>query len=251
MRGTHTCTHRDREKNTYLTGDGYFRAVFIANGAAAAIIVGEDNGDGGLGDTRLALLVHQFLEIGDAHLLQVGDAHDEANAVQDVGLTGAIVARDGVEARVEAAHRRPRRVRLEAFQTYLLYVHPKPSSQTQVHQKQPKKKKQTIQNSNTNSNNYAPTSGIKITTRQQQSTRNHNDKKNSDQSKHPQHPRKSLPERRAGRRKGSNGGPSRRGRHSATQCSHFPSRNDGIRFADSSLLITAWNKPLIAYYFYY
>jgi hypothetical protein len=73
-------------------------------------------------------------------LLQVGDAHDEANAVQDIGLAGAIVARDGVEARVEAAHRRPRRVRLEAFQTYLLYVHPKPSSQTQVHQKQPKKK---------------------------------------------------------------------------------------------------------------
>lgn len=141
VRGTHTCTHRDREKNTYLTGDGYFRTVFIANGAATAIVVGEDNGDGGLGDTRLALLVHQFLEIGDAHLLQVGNAHDEANAVQDVGLTGAIVARDGVEARVEATHRRPRRVRLEAFQTYLLYVHPKPSSQTQVHQKQNKKKK--------------------------------------------------------------------------------------------------------------
>ncbi len=132
------CTHRDRERNTYLTGDGYFRTVFIANGAAAAIVVGEDNGDGGLGDTRLALLVHQLLEIGDAHLLQVGDAHDEANAVQDVGLAGAIVARDGVEARVEATHRRPRRVRLEAFQTYLLYVHPKPSSQTPVHQKQQK-----------------------------------------------------------------------------------------------------------------
>ncbi len=143
VRGTHTCTHRDREKNTYLTGDGYFRTVFIANGAATAIVVGEDNGDGGLGDTRLALLVHQFLEIGDAHLLQVGDAHDEANAVQDVGLTGAIVARDGVEARVEAAHRRPRRVRLEAFQTYLLYVHPKPSSQTQVHQKQKNKQYKT------------------------------------------------------------------------------------------------------------
>ncbi len=138
MSGTHTCTHRDRETNTYLTGDGYFRAVFIANGAAAAIVVGEDNGDSGLGDTRLALLVHQLLEIGDAHLLQVGDAHDEANAVQDVGLARAIVTCDGVEARVEAAHRRPRRVRLEAFQTYLLYVHPKPSSLTQVHQKQQK-----------------------------------------------------------------------------------------------------------------
>eukprot|EP00955_Chlamydomonas_euryale_P117480 366476-Chlamydomonas_euryale.AAC.3 len=36
-----------------------------------------------------------------SYVRQVLDAHDEAHGVQDVGLAGAIQARDGIERRVE------------------------------------------------------------------------------------------------------------------------------------------------------
>lgn len=61
--------------------------------------------------------------MGGADLLQVGDAEDEADGVEDVGLAGAVEAGDGVEVGVEAGHHRPRRVRLESLQTHLLHEH--------------------------------------------------------------------------------------------------------------------------------
>lgn len=97
--------------------------VLIAKGASAPIRIIENNGDGGLGNTRLSLLVDKFLKIGSPDLLQISDAQYEADRVKDVGLPRAIEPRDSVEEWVETRNHSPRRIRLETFQTYLLYVH--------------------------------------------------------------------------------------------------------------------------------
>ncbi|PON56293.1 hypothetical protein PanWU01x14_183050, partial [Parasponia andersonii] len=97
--------------------------VLVPKGASTPIGIIENNGDGGLGNTRLSLLVNKLLEIGSPDLLQIGDAQHEADGVEDVGLSGAVEARDSVEEWVETRDDGPRRVRLETLQANLLYVH--------------------------------------------------------------------------------------------------------------------------------
>lgn len=97
--------------------------ILVPKRASSPVGVIKDDGDSGLGDTRLPLLVDELLEVGSADLLQIGDAQDEANGVEYVGLAGAVEASDGVEVRVKSRNHGPRRVRLETFQAYLLYVH--------------------------------------------------------------------------------------------------------------------------------
>jgi hypothetical protein len=106
-----------------LARDGDLGRVLVAERGAGAVGVVEDDGDGCLGDSGLALLVDELLERGGAHLAQIGDAEHEADGVEDVGLAGAVEASDGVEQRVEPRHHCPPRVRLEALQAYLLDVH--------------------------------------------------------------------------------------------------------------------------------
>jgi hypothetical protein len=106
-----------------LARDGDLGRVLVAERGAGAVGVVEDDGDGCLGDSGLALLVDELLERGGAHLAQIGDAEHEADGVEDVGLAGAVEASDGVEQRVEPRHHRPPRIRLEALQAYLLDVH--------------------------------------------------------------------------------------------------------------------------------
>lgn len=96
---------------------------FVSERASGAVGVVEDDGDGGLGDAGLALLVYEFLEVGSPDLLQVGDAEDEADGIEDVGLAGTVQAGDGVEERVEARNHGAGRVGFEPFQTNLLDVH--------------------------------------------------------------------------------------------------------------------------------
>jgi len=99
------------------------RVSFVSERASGAVGVVEDDGDGGLGDASLALLVDEFLEVGSPDLLQVGDSEDEADGVQDVRLAGTVQAGDGVEERVEARNHGAGRVGFEPFQTNLLDVH--------------------------------------------------------------------------------------------------------------------------------
>lgn len=56
-------------------------------------------------------------------LRQVGDSQHEAYCVQDVGLSTAIEASDGIEERVEIWHSYSRGVGLEAIESNLLYIH--------------------------------------------------------------------------------------------------------------------------------
>ena len=99
------------------------RVSFVSERASGAVGVVEDDGDGGLGDASMALLVDEFLEVGSPDLLQVGDSEDEADGVQDVRLAGTVQAGDGVEERVEARNHGAGRVGFEPFQTNLLDVH--------------------------------------------------------------------------------------------------------------------------------
>ena len=51
------------------------------------ISVIEGDGDGGLGNSRLAILVDELLQVGGPHMAEVGDAQEEADRVQDIALT--------------------------------------------------------------------------------------------------------------------------------------------------------------------
>lgn len=94
-----------------------------AHTPALLVDVVEHERDASLGHPRLALLVHQLLQVRHADLGQVRDAQHEANRVQDVAFAAAVETRDSVELRVEALENRPRRVRLEPIDDHLLDVH--------------------------------------------------------------------------------------------------------------------------------
>lgn len=93
--------------------------VLVAERAARAVSIVEDDRDCGLGNPGLALLVDEFLEIGCPNLLKIGDSEDEADRVEDVRLSRAVKPGYGVEEWVEPRNNGPRRVRLETFQAYL------------------------------------------------------------------------------------------------------------------------------------
>lgn len=62
-----------------MTSDGDLGMVLVAERASVSLGVVEGDGDGGLGDTGLALLVDELLEISGSDLLEIGDAQDEAD----------------------------------------------------------------------------------------------------------------------------------------------------------------------------
>lgn len=53
---------------SYLARDGDLSIVVIADGTLLLVRVVEGDGDGGLGDARLAILVHQLLKVCGSHL---------------------------------------------------------------------------------------------------------------------------------------------------------------------------------------
>ena len=75
--------------NDHLPGDGDLVEVLIAQGRLLLVPVVESDGDSGLGDASLAVLVDQFLEIGRPDVTQVSDAEEEADGVQNVTLPGS------------------------------------------------------------------------------------------------------------------------------------------------------------------
>lgn len=54
---------------------------------------------------------------------EVGDAHEEADGVEDVAFAGSVEPSDGVEGRVPSVDLRPVPVRLEAVDHHRLDVH--------------------------------------------------------------------------------------------------------------------------------
>ncbi len=108
---------------SYLSLNGDLVMLLVAQRTVPLVRVVEHDRDRGPGDARLPVLVHELLEVVRPHVAQVGDAEQEADRVQDVGLARPVEAGDGVEAGVEAADLGPRAVRLEAVDDHLLDEH--------------------------------------------------------------------------------------------------------------------------------
>lgn len=123
---------RRRRKSGNLSCDCYLVMAFVPERASRPVGVVEDDGDGGFGDSGLALLVDEFLEVGSPNLLQIGDAKNEADGIENVRFSWTVQAGDGVEERVEARNHGARRVWLEPFQANLLDVHGEKGSQNET-----------------------------------------------------------------------------------------------------------------------
>ena len=109
--------------NHDLAGDGDLVKVLVAHRAGFLVGIVKVDADRGLGHPGLALLVDELLEVADPDLGKVGDAEDEADGVEDVGLAAAVQARDGIKAGVKARDHRAGGVGLEAVDDHLLDVH--------------------------------------------------------------------------------------------------------------------------------
>ena len=71
----------------HLSGDGHLIVGLVSQWRLLLVSVVEGDGDRGLGDPRLTVLVDQLLQVGGSHVAEVGDAQQEADGVQDVTFT--------------------------------------------------------------------------------------------------------------------------------------------------------------------
>lgn len=98
-----------------LTGHLDFRNILEALGRGVLVPVIEGDRDTGLGNTGLALLVDQFLEVGDTGNGEGLEPQDEQDGVHDVGLAGTVESSNGVELLVEVSDDGSLGVGLESF----------------------------------------------------------------------------------------------------------------------------------------
>ena len=70
-----------------LPGDGHLIVVLVSERRLLLVSVVEGDGDCGLGDASLAVLVDQFLQVGCSYVAQVGDTEEEADGIQNVAFS--------------------------------------------------------------------------------------------------------------------------------------------------------------------
>ena len=70
-----------------LPGDGHLIVVLVSERRLLLVSVVEGDGDCGLGDASLAVLVDQFLQVGCSDVAQVGDTEEEADGIQNVAFS--------------------------------------------------------------------------------------------------------------------------------------------------------------------
>ena len=63
---------KPHELMLHLSGDGYLIILLITQRALCLVCVVKLDGDSGLGNACLSVLVHQLLKVGGAHLPQNG-----------------------------------------------------------------------------------------------------------------------------------------------------------------------------------
>ena len=71
--------------------------VSVAGRRLRLVAIVEFDGDGGLGDSRVTLLVDKFLQLFSSHVRQLGDTQHEAEGIQDIRLPTAIQTGDRIE----------------------------------------------------------------------------------------------------------------------------------------------------------
>lgn len=107
----------------HLTRHGNLVTVLEARKRALLILIVKNNGDAGLLNTGLAVLVDEVLGIVDAQLGIVLVTEHEADRVNDVRLARTVQACDSRKILVESRKHRSARVRLEAVYDKLLDEH--------------------------------------------------------------------------------------------------------------------------------
>lgn len=99
-----TITTAPKFPPTHLAGDGDLLEVLETVGAGSGVTVVEDNGDAGLGNPRLALLVDELLQVAHPDMAEVREAQHKTNRVQNVRLAAPVEPGDRVEGWVEIAN---------------------------------------------------------------------------------------------------------------------------------------------------
>lgn len=89
------------ENFKYLASNGNFRAILVPKRAPAAIRIIKNYRNSSLCNSSLTLLVHQLLQIRSPNLLQICDAQNKTNRVEDVWLARSVQTRNCVEVGVE------------------------------------------------------------------------------------------------------------------------------------------------------
>lgn len=81
----------------HLTRHIHLLVLFIPHRTKCFFFVVEHNGNTGLVDACLALFVDELRQVPRTDLREVGNTEDEAYGVENVGLSGSIETRDGIE----------------------------------------------------------------------------------------------------------------------------------------------------------
>lgn len=93
-----------------MSSDSDLGMLLVAERASVSLGIVKGNGDGGLGNPSLALLVDELLEISSSNLLEIGDTQNETDGIEDVRFPRPVQTRYRVEVGIEARDDRPRRV---------------------------------------------------------------------------------------------------------------------------------------------
>ena len=70
--------------NDDLPGDGDLVIMLVTERRLLLVSVVKCDGDSGLGDSSLTVLVDKLLEVGRSDMAQVGDTEEETDGVQDI-----------------------------------------------------------------------------------------------------------------------------------------------------------------------
>jgi len=89
--------------------------VLISNRTLLLVFVVKGDCDSGFGNTSLATLVNQFLQVCGSDMAQISDAKEETNSIQNVGFATTIQASDGIEHGIKAVNFRPLAVGFESI----------------------------------------------------------------------------------------------------------------------------------------
>ena len=85
--------NRTSDNNSVQVGIAWRRLCFVS--------IVKFDGDCGLSDSRVALLVDKLLQLFSTHVSQLGNSQNEANGIQNVRFSTAVKASDSIEFLIE------------------------------------------------------------------------------------------------------------------------------------------------------
>ena len=110
---------------TNLTLDDDFALILIADRLLLRICIIECDGDCRFCYAALAFLVYEIIVVLSTNIIELRDAEQKADAVENIRLAGTIEAGDRIELMIEFLERLICTVRLEALDFDISYFHSK------------------------------------------------------------------------------------------------------------------------------